>query len=156
MRYADIFLVGVLVNALVWFDEPAAWSRAGRVSGMLWLVVIAGGAVSTGASAWRGTLPSIAGRSRVYEENVALYLKNGDVAQLSPPHQVPFPMVDWLKRMLDRPSLRAMLPVSVRPGVAESLASAWARRAAAGGEGLAAAGLLMVLGASALTCRRSE
>jgi len=156
VRYADIFLVGVLVNALVWFDEPAAWSRAGRVSGMLWLVVIAGGAVSTGASAWRGTLPSIAGRSRVYEENVALYLKNGDVAQLSPPHQVPFPMVDWLKRMLDRPSLRAMLPVSVRPEVPESFASAWAREAAAAGAGLAAVGIVLLLAGSALTWPRTE
>ena len=161
VRYADIFFVGVLVNFLAWYEwwsalSPTRWASARVPALLLWLSLLTVGAVTASVPAWRGTFPSMAGRSRVYEQNVTLYLQTGDVAQIEPPHQVPFPLVDWFKRMLDRPSLRAVLPVSVRPGVAESLASAWARRAAAGGEGLAAAGLLMVLGASALTCRRSE
>jgi hypothetical protein len=160
VRYADIFFLGVLVNFLACFE----WGSAGaprfgsaRASALLlWLILVTVGAVTAGASAWRDSLPSIAGRSRVYEQNVALYLKTGNAAQLQPPNLVPFPYADWLKRMLDRPSLRAALPVSVRPGAPESFASAWARRGAAAGGGLAAAGLLMLLGASALTCRRTE
>lgn len=161
VRYADIFFIGVLVNFLAWFEwwsevSPTRFTPARVPTLLLWLSLLAVGALAASLPAWRGTFPSMAGRSRVYEQNVARYLQTGDVAQIEPPHQVPFPLVDWFKRMLDRPSLRGVLPVSVRPGIAESFASAGARRAAAGGEGLAAAGLLMLLGASALTWRRTE
>jgi uncharacterized membrane protein len=155
VRYSDIFLVGLVVNLLAGWGE-AAGMRGRRVSCAIWCVILAVSTVPAATTAWRDTLPSIAGRSRVYEQNVAGYLKSGDAAMLQPPHLIPFPFVDWMKRMLDRPALRAVLPVSVRPGAQESFASAAAREATAAGAGLAAGGILLLLGASALTCRRTE
>jgi hypothetical protein len=162
-RYADIFAIGVAINFLTWFEvEPAcAKATAGRLRlrpalFALWILVIAAGAALGGRIMWTQLLPSVAGRSRVYEENVGLYLRTGDAARLHPPHQIPFPDVDWFKRIVDRPALRAVMPVSVRQPAWESSLSAAVRHFCRAGIWLCGAGILLLLRATVLTWRRTE
>jgi hypothetical protein len=159
-RYCDILGFGVWVNLLSWFEVkrplPPRWLRPSYAAVCGWALILFAGSSIGGAEMWRNLLPSVAGRSRVYEQNVAAYLRTGDVTRLNPPNLIPFPMVDWFKRMIDRPSMRPMLPVSVRSPAVESSVSAVFRHFCAAGLWLALAGLLALLAVSALTWRRTE
>jgi len=162
-RYADVWMVGIVVNLLSWFelqlverDLRARWARPRLALLVVWLLIIAVGGTFGGLSIWRTLLPSISGRSRVYEENVGLYLRTGDVSRLHPPHQIPFPDVDWFKRIIDRPSLRAVMPVSVGQPAIESSLSAAVRHFCGTAIWLFWGGILLLLGVTALTWRRTE
>ena len=159
-RYSDIFQFGLLVNLLSWIeverDLRARWLKPRLALAAAWIAVLAAGATVNGLDMWRNLLPSVTGRSRVYEENVGLYVRTGDLTRLHPPHIIPFPDIDWFKRMIDRPSTRAVLPASVNPVRFESPLSRAVRHFCRAGLWLLSGGILALLGVSALTWRRTE
>jgi len=159
-RYADIWIVGLVVNLLSWLEVarvvPTRWLQPRSVLLAAWLLILATGSTVGGLSIWQTLLPSVSGRSRVYEEDVGLYLRTGDVTRLHPPYQIPFPDVDWFKRIIDRPSMRAVMPVSVAQPAVESSLSRAVRHFCESAIWLFWGGILLFLGVTALTWRRTE
>jgi hypothetical protein len=144
-RYADVFAIGVLCNALSF----SAYPRFRRGAFALWLAAVFGAALAASWPLWQGELPAYASRARVYEHNVREYLATGDPQALE--GEVPFPDRAWLRRILDDPAIRAVLPPSVgRPSAPGQPArtsrfSRVGRRVAEWGGALGAAGGVFLL-----------
>jgi hypothetical protein len=116
-RYCDILAIGVVCNLAafaVLFDTTARWVRNFALAG--WVAIILSGTLYSALPVWQHDLPSIAARNREYEKNVRGYILTGD-SHFIETGEVPLPFRDWLRRILDRPSIRAVLPVSVRAPV---------------------------------------
>jgi len=112
-RYADLFAVGVVCNALSFFACRAA---ARRTLAAVWLGLILGAATLSSWPLWTGEVPAVADRSRLYERNVRGYVLTGDPRFLE--GEVPYPDPAALRRVLDNPAIRAVLPPSVRAPLA--------------------------------------
>ena len=61
---------------------------------------------------YRDELPQHRRKTEPLESSVRTYIADGDAAALRK-RPIPFPDYDWFIRMLDRPSIRAILPPSV-------------------------------------------
>jgi len=112
-RYADLFAVGVICNALS-FSVCRAPAR--RPLAAIWLGLILAAATLSSWPLWTGEVPAVAERSRLYERNVRGYVATGEVRFLE--GEVPYPDPAALRRVLDNPAIRAVLPPSVRPPLA--------------------------------------
>jgi hypothetical protein len=116
-RYGDVLAVGLICNLLAFSAwSPARGRRSLGVIAAIWMTLVLGITLESALPVWRQELPGIAARNREYEKNVRGYVLTGE------PHfietgEVPLPYRDWLRRLLDRPAIRVILPVSVRSPV---------------------------------------
>lgn len=111
-RYGDVAAIGLLLNAFalarlvasnrhVWF---AGWTAAVAIC----LVVSSTRALST-------AFPQKLADSREYERAVRTFLLTDDAATFEQERALPFPIADWMTRILRNPTLRRLMPSSVRP-----------------------------------------
>ena len=92
--------------------------RPGKVmaaAGLAWLLVVSSASFTSATSMLRHEIPQRTELYRAGEHNVKEYVRTGDMSHLNG-QQIPFPDAAWLARMLDRPSLRKLLPASVNDG----------------------------------------
>ena len=112
-RYGDVFAVGIVANAFaLGLLAPQEARRGWAFWATTWLAVIALGAAIQLAKIYREDLPQHRREFRAFEATVRSYLTDGDADALRT-RPIPFPDYDWFLRLLDRPSIRAMLPPSV-------------------------------------------
>ena len=112
-RYGDVFLVGLVANAYALCVLAGKSERTGWVVwAAAWLAVLV---CASGLSLGRifgEELPRHRRESRAFEASVRDYIRDGDAAALRR-RPIPFSDYDWFQRLLDRPSIRAVLPPSV-------------------------------------------
>ena len=118
-RYTEILALGVLIN--LWFvlrllagsPQAAARGRNVLVAGAYCAFVAVALVRRTPAD-----LHAMVERSqatRVQTQNVQAYVASGDVRNLQKPFfQLPYPDAERLRSLLDNPTIRAMLPVSIK------------------------------------------
>jgi hypothetical protein len=113
-RYCDVLAVGVICNLLAFsaWNRPST-ARLRRIVMAIWVALILGGFLYSALPVWREELPAVASRNREYERNVRGYVLTGEPGFIKT-GAVPFPDRDWLRQVLDRPAIRAVLPPSVR------------------------------------------
>lgn len=117
-RYGDLFALALPLSflALTWqLPARSAWARLSLV----WLALTVGAMGWTARTVWAGPLVDKQREHRAYERNVAAFIQTDDYAAFEKQlPDLPFPLADWLARILRRPSIRAILPVSVRGPIA--------------------------------------
>jgi hypothetical protein len=89
---------------------------------------------------YRDELPQHRRKTKAFESSVRTYIADGRAAALRK-RPVPFPDYDWFIRVLDRPSIRAILPPSVSNPDRVSMLSRAARQLGRLGWVLTALGL---------------
>lgn len=117
-RYGDLFALALPVSflALTWL-LPA--TRMARSLTLLWLGFVAVAMGWTAGTVWTGPLVDKQREHRTYERHVADFVRTDDYAALEKRlPDLPFPIADWLARILRRPAIRAVLPASVRSPLA--------------------------------------
>ncbi len=117
-RYGDLFALALPLSflALAWL-LPA--NRLARKVVLAWLLVVVVTLTWAAHGAWVGPLADKQREHRTYERNVAAFVQTDDYASFEKQlPDLPFPIADWLARILRRPSIRAILPASVRRPVA--------------------------------------
>lgn len=113
-RYGDIFIIGVATNLLTF--SVSKGTRRRLIHGAIlsgWVVLVAGSGLAAALPVWRDGLPEVSARYRECEKNVRGYLLTGNPSFLEK-GEVPLPFRDWLRRILDRAAVRALMPASVR------------------------------------------
>ncbi|PTX92588.1 hypothetical protein DB354_14775 [Opitutus sp. ER46] len=119
IRYGDVFAVGVVLNAfaLALLARSAApdTRRASRFAlTTTWsILVVAAVAVAT-RSTFQTELPQRAADHRDYVHNVRMFLRTDDQEAFAREPKLPFPHTDWLIRLLRNPTIRRIMPASVR------------------------------------------
>jgi hypothetical protein len=114
-RYGDVLAVGIIANAFaLGLLAPALGNmrRGWLVWAAAWLVVLGLSAATELTKIYRDELPQHRRQTEAFESSVRAYVTDGDVAALRA-HPIPFPDYNWFIRLLDRPSIRAILPPSV-------------------------------------------
>lgn len=126
-RYGDVFALGVAFN-LIALGQLSGWIRlraihAGlapyltpvRAATAVWLVAATIAVGLATRTTFEGPLPAKKADAVAYERNVQSFILTDDyptfAAQL--PH-LPFPSAEWLAKILRNPTLRRLLPASVR------------------------------------------
>lgn len=112
-RYGDVFAMGVLASyaAIAWSARTAP--RRAAVLAATFALCLAIGAATSAHTALTRELPE---RKRMYEaceRTVREFLATGEEARLAA-GTLPFPIADWLARILRRESIAPILPASVR------------------------------------------
>jgi hypothetical protein len=145
-RYGDICALGLAFNFLAFAllaarpgrednRSPAATaahppSRKMAVAIVTaWLGVVAVSLIIATRTELRTDLPQKHSDSVAYERNVQAFVLTDDYETFSKEKLIPFPLPDWLARMIRNPTLRRLLPESVRspvpvPGLADHAANA--------------------------------
>jgi hypothetical protein len=77
-----------------------------------WLVVLGLSVATELTKIYRDELPQHRRQTEAFESSVRAYILDGDAAVLRN-RPIPFPNYDWFIRLLDRPTIRAILPPSV-------------------------------------------
>ena len=114
-RYGDILAVGIIANAFaLGLLAPALGNmrRGWLVWAAAWLVGLGLSAATELTEIYREELPQHRRLTEAFESSVRAYILDGDAAALRN-RPIPFPDYDWFIRLLDRPSIRAILPPSV-------------------------------------------
>lgn len=122
-RYGDIFSLGVAFNAGA-FAFLAPRFRAGRWLAAGWAALVVVLLTLAAQRSWQGPLQEKRHEHAAYERSVNAFVRTDDYAafEKSP---LPFPLADWLARILRDPVIRPILPASVRAPLAiEGFASA--------------------------------
>jgi hypothetical protein len=144
-RYGDVFAIGLVANAFaLGLLAPPQGKRAWTFWAAAWLGVIVLGAAIQLNKTYREELPQHRRKNRAFEDTVRSYLMDGDAGALRT-RPIPFPDYDWFLRMLDRPSIRAILPPSVSHPQRVSTLSDAARRLSKCGWAFVALGAVGVL-----------
>jgi hypothetical protein len=116
-RYGDLFALALPLSfvALTWLlPTHRGWSKLSLV----WLALAVGAMGWTARIVWEGPLVDKQREHRTYERNVAAFVQTDDYAAFEKRlPDLPFPIADWLARILRRPAIRAILPPSVRSPV---------------------------------------
>lgn len=118
-RYGDVAAAGMIFNGLalvLFFKEPLHGRGLRRLLYVLagaWCAALITGVWFRAHVAFKAELPSIRHWSQTAEMNVQTYLRTGRFVD-SDPLSLPYPKADRLASMLDLPSIRAILPASVR------------------------------------------
>ena len=153
-RYGAVFSIGVAANLAVFpLLGGAAHGRPRAGFAVLWIALVLGAGAAAASPIWRLELPAAAARYRECEANVRGYVLTGDVRFLEKGEQ-PLPYRDWLRRILDRPAIRAHLPESVGGPARMSALSETARLLCRQGPAIFGAGVVLLLAATALETRR--
>jgi len=114
-RYGDVLAIGIIANAFaLGLLAPASEKkpRGWLVWAAAWLVVLGLSAATELPKIYRDELPQHRQQTEAFESSVHAYLIDGDATALRN-RPIPFPDYDWFIRLLDRPSIRAILPPSV-------------------------------------------
>ena len=114
-RYGDVFAIGLFANAFaLGLLAPALgnWRRGWVIWAGVWLVVLGLSVAVDMRKIYRDELPQHRRKNKALESSVRTYIADGDAAVLRK-RPIPFPDYDWFIRMLNRPSIRAILPPSV-------------------------------------------
>ena len=114
-RYGDVLAVGIIANAFaLGLLAPALGNkrRGWLIWAAAWLVVLGLSAATELTEIYRHELPQHRRQTEAFESSVRAYMIDGDAAALRN-RPIPFPDYDWFIRLLDRPSIRAILPPSV-------------------------------------------
>lgn len=129
-RYCDLLSVTVLVNwlGLAWLAVTAPTRRARlawHIGLAALLVVGTWGLVRQAREARATSLASVPAENESRIAAVRSYVRTHDPAFFNkvPGTELPYPSAQHLARLLDRPSLRAILPSSVRPPIALQIAT---------------------------------
>lgn len=133
-RYGDIFALGVVFNAMALGSllgpasggSPALRQNRGdglpqakrmtwRMIPALWLAVSVVAIAAATRDVFHEALPRKKADAIAYEHNVQAFVLTDDYPALEKAAPlIPFPITDWLARMLRNPTLRHLLPQSVR------------------------------------------
>jgi hypothetical protein len=144
-RYGDVFAVGIIANALaLGLLAPKNAKAAWQLWATAWLVALVWGGGIALEKSYREDLPHHRRETRAFEASVRAYLADGDAAALRG-RPIPFNDYEWFLRLLDRPSIRAVLPPSVSSSHHVSALSRLARHLSRWGWVLAAAGVASLL-----------
>ncbi|HEV2842499.1 MAG TPA: hypothetical protein VGW39_14345 [Chthoniobacterales bacterium] len=146
-RYGDVLAVGLMANAFALGLLASPKSKRHWIWAAAWLAALLLGAGLQLEKIYREDLPQHRREARAFEATVRSYLIDGDADALRT-RPIPFPDYDWFLRLLDRPSIRAILPPSVSPPHRGSTLSEVARRLSKLGwafVALGAAGVLLVV-----------
>jgi len=114
-RYGDVLAVGIIANAFaLGLLAPALGNkrRGWLVWAAAWLVVLGLSASTELTKIYRDELPQHRRQTEALEASVRAYVADADATALRN-RPIPFPDYDWFIRLLDRPSIRAILPPSV-------------------------------------------
>ncbi|MEY2498174.1 MAG: hypothetical protein QOD12_1730 [Verrucomicrobiota bacterium] len=114
-RYGDVLAIGIIANtfALALLAPALGNKRRGwLVWAAAWLVVLGLSVATELTKIYRDELPQHRRQTEAFESSVRAYILDGDAAVLRN-RPIPFPNYDWFIRLLDRPSIRAILPPSV-------------------------------------------
>ena len=113
-RYGDIAALGLVLSfiALALLSHRLGRTRA-TAAGTAWFAVAAVCVGLATRDAWAGPLASRKADTVAYEHNVQAFILTDDYATFAK-QSLPFPLPEWLARILRRPDIRAILPVSVR------------------------------------------
>ena len=149
-RYGDVLAVGLMANAFaLGLLAPQYSKRRWGIWAAAWLAALLLAAGLQLEKIYREDLPQHRREARAFEATVRSYLIDGDADALRT-RPIPFPDYDWFLRLLDRPSIRAILPPSVSHPHRVSTLSEVARRLSKLGWALVALGgagvLIVVLG----------
>lgn len=120
-RYLDLFAVGLVINfaALLIFCEKVSSERKKllKVATLGWLLVI-GFAMILKLPNVFNELKLKSFESKQQEQNVRAYLCTGNKSYLmnKPLQHVPFPDIEYLKSLLDNPTIKGILPANIYEG----------------------------------------
>ncbi len=121
-RYTDTLSVGIAIGVLaVGFLASTATDARTRRGWLAYVAVFLGvvavGFVRETRTVFRETLDFMASVNAIREDSVRRYVANHDPAffQKLPWDELPYPSAPRLALLLDLPSLRSTLPISVRP-----------------------------------------
>jgi hypothetical protein len=113
-RYADILVIGLVLNAAAWLIllRDRSGNRRLLLLAATWLLAVM---LGTGQKATSRVVDGIEARTRtgqIQTENVKRFIATGDFAHLSgkPALHIPFPSAERLRDLLGDPKLRAILP----------------------------------------------
>jgi len=117
-RYGDLFTIGLALSCcafgLLAARRPRRWLIPANV---LWLLVLTASAVWAVKAVQWPLLKAHRIQSLTYERNVGAFMLTGDYETFAVNEQ-PFPITELLGKILRRPSIRRVLPASVRVPVA--------------------------------------
>lgn len=123
-RYFDLLGLGALVNvlALLWLATHAFADRRPLpraltgTAAALWLGFLAWGAADLARVEFNEEMPKKRAWGQAEEANVRAYVATGNMANLrnKPYLDIPYPDPDRLAKLLDDPTLRALLPANIR------------------------------------------
>lgn len=144
-RYGDIFAVGIIANALALGLLAPKGAKAGWLLwATAWLAVLVLDGGEALKKSYREDLPRHRSEVRTLEASVRAYVADGDAVALRG-RPIPFTDYDWFLRVLDRPSIRAVLPPSVSSPHRVSALSFFARRLSKWGWVLTALGVTLLV-----------
>ena len=115
-RYGDIAALGLVLSFLSLAQLAALFSirrRTFSAFGATFLALAAACVVLATRAVLAGPLPDKKKESLASERSVQAFVLTDDFATFAK-SPLPFPLPDWLARILRRPDIRALLPVSVR------------------------------------------
>lgn len=144
-RYGDVLAVGIIANGLALGLLASQKARRGwGFWAAAWLGIFILGATVLLDGIYREDLPQHRREVRAFEATVRSYLIDGNAEALRA-RPIPFLDYDWFLRLLDRPSIRAVLPPSVSHPYRVSAFSRAARRLSRWGWAITAGGVAMLL-----------
>jgi hypothetical protein len=117
-RYGDLFALALPLSflALAWLVPARRWARGFTLG---WLALAVGIMGWSARLVWLGPLTDKQREHRAYERNVAAFIQTDNYADFEKQlPDLPFPIADWLARILRRPAIRGVLPASVRAPLA--------------------------------------
>lgn len=122
-RYGDICALGLAFNAfaLAILTESPKWTVNRRWAAVAfvavaWNLAVALALCSATRDVIEKALPAKKAESVEFERNVADFVLTDDYTTFEK-QRIPFPLPDWLARMIRNPTLRRLLPTSVRQPV---------------------------------------
>lgn len=120
-RYLDIYLivtVSALASALALLDGKR---RSVTIVAALWMVVVLAALGMHWTDAFSG-IEQKGDQGRKHLESVRSYLRSGNIADLMPPHQIPYPVPSRLAAVISVPEIRKILPRALQPEAAGGVA----------------------------------
>lgn len=142
-RYGDVFIIGIVANALA-LGLFRSRSKPWIVWTGCWLAAVTFGGAAQLRTAFEADLPRHANEVQAYVDTLRAYVRDGNAAALAE-RPVPLAHRGWLKQILDRPVIRAVLPPSVSNPARISPLSAFAEQLARAGWLFAAAGVVALV-----------
>jgi hypothetical protein len=118
-RYGDIAAFGLMVSFLSLAQLATQGSRRHRQAAMaaaLHFAIVAVCVIVATRDVVAGSLADKKREFAAFERNVQAFVLTDDYPTFEK-SQIPFPLADWLARILRRPEIRAVLPASVRAPV---------------------------------------
>ncbi|MBO9663789.1 hypothetical protein [Dokdonella sp.] len=119
-RYMGLLSLGIPVNVyfasrlVAQVRSSRAASRWAHAAAAVFFVFLAGALIDRTPGDVR-LLSARRGQTQVQTENTRAYVATGDFRHLQQPFlHIPYPSADRLRSLLDEPSIRAMLPPSIR------------------------------------------